>query len=139
MSGFVTYLMAVAGLTAISRRVKRKIINVRLGATMMLLAGVIVAMAVIPVNNTETLFQTAETRTGPEDGPNQPFGEAKGIFPGRVVWIWNPDATNEKFEHNDFGTYDWFVSPENNFPEVIARMFRDGVLKLTGKKDVAKA
>jgi hypothetical protein len=139
MSGFVTYLMAVAGFTAISRRVKRKIINVRLGATMMLLAGVIVAMAVIPVNNTETLFQTGETRTGPEDGPNQPFGEAKGIFPGRVVWIWNPDATNERFEHNDFGTYDWFVSPENNNPEVIARMFRDGVLKLTGKKDVAKA
>ena len=49
---------------------------------MMLLAGVIVAMAVIPVNNTDTLFQTTETRTGPEDGPNQPIGEAKGYIPG---------------------------------------------------------
>ena len=26
---------------------------------------------------------------------NQPIGEAKGIFPGRVVWAHNPDATNE--------------------------------------------
>jgi len=139
MSGFVIYLLTVAGLTAVSRRARRKIINVRFGATVMLLAGVIVAMAVIPVNNTEALFQTTETRTGPEDGPNQPFGEAKGIFPGRVVWVWNPDATNEKFEHNNFDSYDWFVNPENNNPKVIARMFRDGVLKLTGKKDVAKA
>jgi hypothetical protein len=127
------------GIYYVSRKFGRKIINVRLGSTMMLLAGVVVAMAVIPVNNSETLFQTTETRTGPEDGPNNPFGEAKGINPGRVVWVWNPDATNEKFEHNDFDNYDWFVSPQNNNPEVIGKMFRDGVLKLTGKKDVAKA
>jgi hypothetical protein len=139
MSGFVTYLLSVAGLTVISRRSSRKIINVRFGATMMLLAGVIVAVAVVPVNNIGSLFQTTETRTGPEDGPNQPFGEAKGINPGRVVWIWNPDATNEKFEHNNFDNYDWFVSPQNNNPEVIAKMFRDGVMKLTGEKDVKKA
>jgi hypothetical protein len=27
---------------------------------------------------------------GPEDGPNQPMGQALGINPGRVVWAWNP-------------------------------------------------
>jgi hypothetical protein len=139
MSGFVTYLLAVAGLTAVSRRTRRKIINVRFGATLLLLAGVIVAIAVIPGNNTAALFQATETRTGPEDGPNQPIGEAKGIFPGRVVWVWNPDATNEKFEHNNFDNYDFFISPQNNNPEVIARMFHDGVLKLTGKKNIDKA
>jgi hypothetical protein len=139
MSGFVAYLLAIAGLTAISRRVKRKIINVRYGATILLLTGMIVAMAIIPSNIRETAFQTKETKTGPEDGPNQPFGEAKGIFPGRVVWIWNPDATNEKFEHNNFDTYDWFVNQENNNKEVIAKMFRDGVLRVTGKNEVAKA
>src|SRR5450759_272446 len=84
MSGFVTYLLAVAGLTAISRRSRWKILNVRYGAMVMLLAGVVVAMAVIPVNNSETALQTTETRTGPEDGPNQPIGQEKGIFPGRV-------------------------------------------------------
>ena len=42
-----------------------------------------------------------------------------GVNPGRVVWIWNPDATNEKFEHNDFATYDWYFSAHNNNPEVI--------------------
>ncbi|MGB8492022.1 MAG: DUF362 domain-containing protein [Bacteroidales bacterium] len=139
MSGFVTYLLAIAGLTAISRRSKRKIVNVRFGATFLLMTGVVVAMATIPANNTETAFQTTETRTGPEDGPNNPIGTGKGIFPGRVVWVWNPDATNEKFEHNNFDAYDWFVNPENNNEKVICAMFRDGVLKLTGKKDVKKA
>jgi hypothetical protein len=138
MSGFVMYLLAIAGLTAISRKSKRKIFNVRYMATVLLFTGVLFAMAVSPSNNLQTL-QSTETRTGPEDGPNQPFGEPKGIFPGRVVWVWNPDATNEKFEHNDFDNYSFYPSLQNNNPEVIATMFRDGILKLTGKKNVEKA
>ena len=51
MSGFVTYLLAVAGLTAVSRKMKRKVINVRYGAAFMLMAGVIVAMAVAPASS----------------------------------------------------------------------------------------
>jgi hypothetical protein len=140
MSGFVMYLLAVAGLTAVSRKTKLKIVNVRFGAAFMLMTGVIIAMAVTPSSSEQQpVAPSTETRTGPEDGPNKPIGEAKGIFPGRVVWIWNPDATNEKFEHNNFENYDWFVSPQNNNPEVIAKMFRDGVLKLTGKKDLKKS
>jgi hypothetical protein len=30
----------------------------------------------------------------PTDNPNTPIGNAKGIFPGRVVWCYNPNATN---------------------------------------------
>jgi hypothetical protein len=30
----------------------------------------------------------------PTDNPNTPIGIAKGIFPGRVVWCYNPNATN---------------------------------------------
>jgi hypothetical protein len=139
MSGFVAYLLAVAGLTAISRKTKLKVLNVRFWSASILLTGVIVAMAISPSTNEDTAFQTTETRTGPEDGPNKPIGDAKGIFPGRVVWIWNPEATNSKFEHNDFDNYSWFISPQNNNEKVIGNMFRDGVLKLTGKKDVKKA
>lgn len=138
MSGFITYLLAVAGLTAISRNSKKRI-NVRYWATTLLLTGVILAMAVSPSNNTESAFQTTEVKTGPDDGPNQPFGTAKGIFPGRVVWVWNPDATNEKFEHNDLNAYSWFVDPENSNPQVIAKMFQNGLKKLTGKNTVAKS
>ena len=139
MSGFVTYLLAVAGLTAISRRMKRKVINVRFGAALMLLTGVVVAMAVTPSGTIQSAIQIGQVKMGPDDGPNQPMGVAKGIYPGRVVWIWNPDATNEKFEHNDFATYDWYFSPQNNNPEVITKMYRDGMLKLTGERNPKKA
>jgi hypothetical protein len=142
MSGFVTWLLAVAGLTAISRKTKMKIFNVRAGATILLVTGVVVAMAVMPSNSEQQQREavvSTETRTGPEDGPNQPMGEAKGIFPGRVVWIWNPDATNEKFEHNDTEKGDFFPFPANNNEKVVGKMFHDGVLKLTGKKNISKS
>ena len=139
MSGFVTYLLAVGGLTAVSRRMKRKVINVRVGAAVLLLTGVVAAMAIMPDSLTSGLFQDTDIYKGPDDGPNQPIGEAKGIYPGRVVWVWNPDATNEKFEHNDFATYDWYFSEHNNNPEVIGKMFRDGIINLTGEKNARKA
>lgn len=138
MSGFFTYLLAVAGLTILSGKTKRKL-NVRYGAAFLLLSGVIVTMAVTPSANRQTATQTTQVKTGPDDGPNQPMGKATGIYPGRVVWIWNPDATNEKFEHNDFATYDWYFSAHNNNPEVIGKMFRDGILKLTGERNAKKA
>jgi hypothetical protein len=140
MSGFVTYLLAVAGLTAISRKMKRKVINVRYGAAFMLMAGVIVAMAVAPASSDQqTVVASTETRTGPEDGPNKPIGDPKGLFPGRVVWIYNPEASNPNFQHNDPVNGSNFANPENNNGPVQGQMFRDGVLKLTGKQTPAKA
>ncbi len=135
MSGFVMYLLAVLGLTAVSRKTRLKVLNVRYWSSFLLMAGVVVAMAVTPANNDQAV-QSTETRTGPEDGPNKPIGDAKGIYPGRVVWVWNPEATNSKFEHQDPDKGDWFANPENNNAPVIGKMFRDGVLKLTGKKDI---
>ena len=139
MSGLVTYFLAVGGLTALSRKFKRKVINVRFAATVLLLTAVVFSMAIIPSGTTDPVFQVEETKVGPEDGPNQPIGEAKGIYPGRVVWVWNPDATNEDFEHNSLENYSFFWQKENNNPEVIAKMFQDGILKLTGEKNLAKS
>ena len=138
MAGFISYLLAVGGMVTISRKLKRKF-NVRYVATILLLTGVVLVMAVSPSDSKLAGLQTDDVYTGPDDGPNQPIGSAKGIFPGRVVWVWNPDATNENFEHNDFKNYSWFVDPENNNPDVIAKMFRDGIFKLTGEKTVEKS
>ena len=138
MSGFIAYLLAVGGLVGLSRRLKGRL-NVRYAATSILMVGVFIVMAISPSDSKLPGLQVDELKMGPDDGPNQPFGEAKGIFPGRVVWIWNPDATNENFEHNDFDTYDWYFSEHNNNPEVIGKMFRDGIVKLTGEKNAEKA
>lgn len=61
---------------------------------------------------------------------NQPMGEAKGIFPGRVVWVHDPDATNEDCSPNTVGD-GWFLSNNNN-QSVIDKMLSDGLKSLTG-------
>jgi len=61
--------------------------------------------------------------------PNQPMGVAQGIFPGRVVWVWNPAATNENTNPAAYG-HSWFM-PENNNQPAIDEMLSDGIKTLS--------
>lgn len=62
---------------------------------------------------------------------NQPVGIPVGINPGRVVWAWNPDATNEKCR-SSADACDWYWKPENISEVTVASMFREALNKLTG-------
>ncbi len=64
--------------------------------------------------------------------PNEPMGTAHGIFPGRVVWAWNPDATNEACTNDRRKDDGWFL-PQNNNRDVIDQMLSDVLQSLTGK------
>ncbi len=57
--------------------------------------------------------------------PKQPMGTGVGVNPGRVVWVWNPNATEE-----NLSGYWW--EQANNNQEVIDQMFSIGVQDLTG-------
>ena len=70
------------------------------------------------------------SNVGPDDVPNQPFGVEKGINPGRVVWAWDKNATNENAT-----TYFWL----NTNNELVYKMFRESVLKLTSKNTSKEA
>lgn len=77
--------------------------------------------------------------------PNEPMGVAQGIFPGRVVWYWNPDATNENCDNtsNDNGYMDegdnaWFQAKNNN-PPVIDSMLTKSLKLLTGEYQIEDA
>lgn len=62
---------------------------------------------------------------------NNPYGEAKGIFPGRVVWVYAPNATNENCIPTTAGNAWW--STENNNQVVIDGMISKVIQSLTGK------
>ena len=62
---------------------------------------------------------------------NDPIGEAEGIFPGRVVWVYNPEATNENCNPTSVG-HAWWM-PENNNQDVIDGMVSKAIRSLTGK------
>jgi hypothetical protein len=74
-------------------------------------------------------------RWSPGDPPNQPIGQAKGIFPGRVVWIHDPSVA--KWD-GDFERSGWF---EDRFtdPALAEVMLSQTVQRLTGTKTNAAA
>lgn len=57
--------------------------------------------------------------------PKQPIGVPSGLNPGRVVWVWNPNATEKHLDG-----YWW--ETQNNHQEVIETMFSQGMLSLAG-------
>jgi hypothetical protein len=62
---------------------------------------------------------------------NQPMGAAKGILPGRVVWVHDPNAVNQNCIPNAAG-HGWFL-PENNNQTVIDGMVSTAIRRLTGQ------
>jgi hypothetical protein len=138
MSGFVLYLLVVAGIVTASRKSKQKYFNVRYISTVLLTFGVIVTMAITPSQNTVSSFQDKIIKSGPDDGPNQPIGNALGTNPGRVVWVWNPEATNENCI-STFNTQDWYYKPQNTNEKVVGKMVRNALSKLTSKKSVKES
>lgn len=63
--------------------------------------------------------------------PNQPMGQARGIFPGRVVWVHDARAVNQDCVVNAAG-HGWFLS-ENHNQSVIDGMVSSALRNLTGQ------
>lgn len=57
-----------------------------------------------------------------------PIGTPVGINPGRVVWVWNPDATESELQG-----YWW--EDVNNDQTAVEQMFSSGLQELTGELD----
>jgi hypothetical protein len=68
--------------------------------------------------------------------PNQPVGTATGLHPGRVVWVWNPDATNENMTNQPF---DYWYQNHNADGQVIDSMLARGVRDLAGTDNIRAA
>jgi len=63
---------------------------------------------------------------------NDPIGVPKGANPGRVVWVWDPDATE-----SNLNSYWW--KKENNNQQVIDEMLSKGIKALAGVEDDSHA
>ncbi len=75
--------------------------------------------------------------TGPTYEPwtpisNEPIGIPQGVSPGRVVWTWNPDATEKELDGY------WWESQNNN-QEVISDMLEEGVKTLADSESLSDA
>ncbi len=87
-SGFVVWLLGLAGSWAAFRKAR---LNLSRRRYVLGLTCVVISVAALWI----TLSATSDSFVlGQAQPANEPVGEAKGIYPGRVVWVHDPDATN---------------------------------------------
>ena len=135
MSSFVLYLLTLAGSTLLLKRARNFFFKTRyISAAGLVLAGI--AGFAISTNMIKLDTQASVVSVNNDFISNLPYGEGVGVFPGRVVWAWNQDATNENTTN---GQGDEFFKPENNDQSVVQQMMNSSLLKLTGAVNLDNA
>ncbi len=128
--GFVAYIAGMA-IVLISfkkaahlLREKRSIV-----AATLVLCGVAVGMFTVLKTDSQSHAATlaADSLFVPSDSPNTPVGVARGIFPGRVVWMW--DSTAARWN----GTSGYWATDANTNQTVVDSMLSRSLRTLTGK------
>jgi len=132
MSAFVMYLLSLGGISLALREVSRNLRRARYLAAASFAFVAVFGIVFTSIHGSREAAALTILSTGPDDGPNQAMGEAIGINPGRVVWAWDPKATDE----NCMGYY---FNPVYNDQKVISRMFNESVKKLSGETNIRES
>ncbi len=125
-SGFVIWLMGALSSALLYRRGKQ------LWHRSRALACVCLALAI--ALGVGTLATSRAPEASAAETPNQPVGAAKGIYPGRVVWAHDADATN----WDGPGQGHWWEASHTS-QAVVDRMMSSAIQRLAGKNSDADA
>ncbi len=142
-SGFVTWLIGLFGSVGAFQLARRHFQRAHYWATGIFMVAGISAGYFTMIQMSQPAKSTIVYNY--QHPANEPMGRARGIFPGRVAWAWNPDATNENQTGKDDGKIpvsendDYYFLIKNNNQAVIDSMMDDVVLNLTGTTSVADA
>lgn len=129
MSAFIVYLLSLASQVMIFRVFRRRFRNI----------GFLPAVAFVGAIGGSVILTNLMNPSGAKAFPlvdkaafiaNDPIGVAKGIHPGRVVWVWDAEATDETCT-NTAGDY-WF---ENTNAGVVENMLTSGIMNLAGAEN----
>jgi hypothetical protein len=135
MSGLIVYLLTLGGITIALRKARQSIIQARFITAGAFIVVALAGFAISLIHGSQNLSASGLAGSGPDDGPNQPIGNSTGVNPGRVVWVWDPKATNEKCI-SSWATQDWYFKAENTDQKVVRTMFRNALNRLSGKNSV---
>ena len=131
-SSLIIYITGLLASAVIFKKAFRKLTQSRYAmASLLLLLGIGFTLTTLIVDKKE-LFAAASIPADHLDplGPNVPIGEAKGILPGRVVWIHNPDATNENCIPWNYG--DGYFLDKNADQVIVDEMMKTAMLEVSG-------
>jgi sugar lactone lactonase YvrE len=128
-SGFIVWLLGITGSAVAFRKAKRAFARARY-----VLAAICIALSFgfiwAAMNNADEEIVYAHEPIV----HNAPMGDAKGVYPGRVAWINDPNATN----WDSSGPPDWYENTCTD-PDVVAEMLSKGIRTLSGKSTDAQA
>ena len=132
MSGFVVYLLSLGGSVVAFRKVREKIAAARyLSASLFIIVTLISAVILFARNE---FIARASKITGSDmvESTDSPSGTARGVHPGRVAWVRNPDVTNEGCSNtsNDY----WYMDINTN-QAITGKMLADGLKSLSGQEN----
>lgn len=128
-SSFVAYLLGLTAFSLFLSKAKKHFLRSKYTMALGFIAIGLVG-GVIAILNTSFKANAAITLADPQTG-NQPIGTGIGIFPGRVVWIHDPAATDATCT-NKTGDYWWMDT--NTDLNVVSNMLSSGLQKLTGQE-----
>jgi uncharacterized protein (DUF362 family) len=131
MSGFVIYILSLVGSVAAFKKAKLNFLrsNYLYGAFFLLIA----LAGFLFVTGRETGSASAKSNAEWIVMPNQPVGTAKGIFPGRVVWVHDPAVARW-----DGTTGNWWDENVTSQSET-DKMLKESLTALTGAKTEKKS
>jgi hypothetical protein len=115
-SGFIGYLAMLALSGVAFFRTKK---SIRYYPVFFLAAFVVSGISGFLLVDSDVLRKDVQITVDATVNPNQPIGVAKGIFPGRVVWVHNPRATNQNCNPGTYGD-GWFLAKNNNQSALLA-------------------
>ncbi len=131
MSGLVVYLLSVVGGNAAYARFKRNWLKSNYSLSLVFLVLFVGAAFTFFAYNPSFSFSNIKRNYVFTDKVNTPIGTAIGYYPGRVVWVYNPDATNENCK-NVKGDY-WY---QNTNKAVVQKMMDDAIVNLTDGESI---
>ena len=129
-TSFVVWVVGLTGAGLVCRKARALS-----GQSRYVLAGALFAVAVamcwVTINIAADKQATAAFT--PSDPPNTPYGQANGIYPGRVTWLHDPDATSW-----DQSNGSWW-DDDNTSQAHVDRMVSRTLRTLTAQPDDAGA
>ncbi len=132
-SSFVVWILGLAGSVIAFRKARERIRESRFVlAAACLCVGVLAASLALlgaRIPSASAWLTSVVSSTEP-DASNDPIGVANGLNPGRVVWVYDPDATN--WEGPGAGDGHWW-EPGHTDQAVVDSMISRSIRWLAGK------
>jgi len=139
MSSFVLYLVGLSASVFSVRQFRQMLKKGRYlaGASFLILAFLAFGLLMVQ-DKKEVLAQVLN----PVDdsfpvASNQPVGVARGLHPGRVVWVHDPRATNEHYDPG--GTTGYWYQDSNCDEQVVQDMLEEALIAYAGTEDLEGA